>query len=82
VPLYMDRPVRHLDQYRISYHYTLYLYSLALVCNRIPSPTSAGGRKRTRAYIIFDFQLTHTFRARGYTSFTPIVKKNDTIDRK
>ena len=28
-------PLRHLDLYRISYHYTLHIYSLALVCNRI-----------------------------------------------
>ena len=75
MPLYIDPPVRHLYQYRISYHYTLHLYSIALLCNRIPSHTSAARRRRMCHSIIFDFQLSDTFHSREYRSFTPIVKK-------
>jgi hypothetical protein len=52
VPLNIDPPVRHLDQYRISYPYTLHLYSLAQVCNCIPSHTSAARCRHTRPYRI------------------------------
>jgi len=74
-PLYIDHVVRHLDQYRISYHYTPHLYSLALVCNCIPSQMSVARRERAHTYIVFDLQLSDTFCTRGYMSFTPIVKK-------
>ena len=69
-------PLRHLDLYRISYHYTLHIYSLALVFNRIPlHHTSAVKRRRTSFTLYSIFQLSDTFRSRGYTSFTPIVKE-------
>jgi len=60
-------PLRHLDRYRISYHYILHIYSLALICNRTPlHHTSAVKRRRTSLYIIFDFSVI------GYLSLTRI----------
>jgi len=69
-------PRRHLDLYRISYHYTLHIYPLALVCNSISLlHTSADKCRRTSFTLYSIFQLSDTFRSRGYPSFTPIVKE-------
>jgi len=50
-------PLRHLDLYRISYHLILHIYSLALVCNRIPYHTSTARRRRTRPYTTINIHI-------------------------
>jgi hypothetical protein len=75
-------PLRHFDLYRISYHYTLHIYSLALVCNCITISYVCG---QALAYVPLHYIrfCSHRIRfAHEDRRVLSLLSKNDTTERK